>query len=144
MNRLLFPVRSRADAWGLALLVRDLALQAGFDARSAEEVRLVAAELASNAVHHGGGGELKIRSTEGICEIEVQDRGPGFSPEVLRDGGRSDRLGPRGPRPVGETAASWGSGLACARRLSGRLELTNRRSGGARVVAWFSTHERSR
>lgn len=129
-------VHTRIEVLASAAGARSLALDTGLDPRRAEELALVVAELAMNAVLHGaGGGQVTVSvSDEGWC-VEVEDGGPGLSPAVLADAGVSDRLGRDGVRPLHDGHASFGSGLASVRRLSNQLELNNRNAGGARVVA---------
>ncbi len=127
-------VSSRVDVLGVCSTVRDDALAAGLTARQAEELSLVVAELGTNAVLHGRGGTIAVTLDRRGWQVEVRDRGPGFTQPVLVDAGRSDRLGPAGVRLAGDGVRSFGSGLAAARRLSTELSLHNE-GPGARVVA---------
>lgn len=129
-------VQSRVEVLGLAAEARELAAREGLDARQSSELSLVIAELAMNALRHGGGGGLVSVSVSPLgWSVEVEDAGPGLSPAVMADAGRSDRLGAQGVRPPNDGQSSFGSGLASVRRLSSRLELSNRRTGGAHVAA---------
>jgi anti-sigma regulatory factor (Ser/Thr protein kinase) len=128
-------VASRLDAVAGALAARDMVKAAGMDELRAAELQLVVAELAGNAVCHAGSGVLRLRIDGSWVEISVEDRGSGFSPAVLQDAGRSDHLGVNGVRPPADGVRSFGSGLACARRLSQTLTLENLPGGGARVCA---------
>jgi anti-sigma regulatory factor (Ser/Thr protein kinase) len=75
---------------------QQLADEAGFDDADGGRVALVATELATNVIKHGGGGviylrEIPGRRTRGL-EIIAVDRGPGFSlanclPDGLSTGG---------------------------------------------------------
>lgn len=92
-----------------------LARAAGFSPRRASLAALCAAELASNAVLHGGGGRLTVRCTpeEGV-EIVCKDLGPGIPDvrEALRDGwSRGALLAPDASRSEG-----LGSGLGAVLR----------------------------
>ncbi|MFZ5445666.1 MAG: ATP-binding protein [Myxococcota bacterium] len=128
-------VTSRVEVLALAAEARGAALARGFGLKLAGELALCIAELGMNALRHGGGrGVVALTFRASGWSLEVSDAGPGFSPAVLADEGRSDRLGAAGVRAPGE-GQSFGSGLAAVRRLASRLELTNPASGGARVVA---------
>lgn len=134
-------VQTRVEVLAFAAAARTLAATEGVDLRQAMELSLVIAELGMNALRHGGGGGLV---TVSICplgwSVEVEDSGRGLSAAVLADAGHSDHLGPDGVRPPGDGLTSFGSGLASVRRLSSRIELSNRRTGGARVVAHRDFH----
>ena len=117
--------------------VRDLALELKFPTLAAEELCLVARELASNVVRHGGGaGEMVLApiaaEEEGAgIEIVALDRGPGIpDPERALTDGYS-------------TAGSLGTGLGAANRLCDSLEIEARHDGGqgTRVVCrrWLRT-----
>lgn len=77
------------------------------------------------------GGEVRVRAetADSTLRILIEDDGPGFSDEQLRNGPRAF---------VSEKAGGTGLGLITARRFAvecgGRLELSNRERGGARVV----------
>jgi signal transduction histidine kinase len=92
-------------------------------------VERVLENLLQNAARHGA-PPVEVRVQQG--RIEVVDRGPGFSPEMLR--GATERFA------TGDHSRSGGVGLglaiaaAQARVLGGRLELSNRPSGGARAT----------
>lgn len=75
---------------------------------------------------------VRVRSEEGDVVLTVEDRGPGIAEEV-----REKLFDPFFSRRVGGV----GMGLALTRRIvllhSGRIELTNRESGGARATVWI-------
>ena len=135
-EHLAVAVQSRVEVLAIAADARKLGFACGFDAREAEELALVVAELGMNALKHGGGGGLVsiAVSAEGWT-VEAEDGGRGFPPAVLADAGRSDHLGAAGVRAPADGQSSFGSGLASVRRLSSRLNLNNRRGGGAHVAA---------
>jgi signal transduction histidine kinase len=135
-ERLETTVQTRVEVLALSAKARTLASSYGLAPRYAQELSLVIAELGMNALRHGGGlGEVQVSVSTDGWTVEVQDGGAGLTAEVLADAGRSDHLGPYGVRPAGDGKLSFGSGLASVRRLSSRLELSNRPGGGARVVA---------
>lgn len=103
------------------------ALTLGFDALAAEELRLVAHELASNVVRHAHGGTLGVSAIdrEGHLGIELcaDDDGPGIANAelALADGF--------------STAGSLGTGLGTVNRLADELDISAGETGrGARVV----------
>jgi serine/threonine-protein kinase RsbT len=97
------------------------------------EMALVASELASNAVRHGGGGWLLARVVPGGIQIICQDRGPGIDdPSAALVDGWSE-----GRRVTAEAPArgGLGTGLGTARRLSHALTFS-RGAGLFTVVAF--------
>jgi anti-sigma regulatory factor (Ser/Thr protein kinase) len=134
-ERLVAAVHNRVEVLGLAASARALATSQGFDPKHAQELSLVIAELGMNALLHGGGGLVQISLSLDGWTVEAEDSGRGFSPAVLADAGQSDHLGAAGVRPPGDGKHNFGSGLASVRRMSTRLELSNRRNGGARAVS---------
>jgi len=135
-ERLVAAVHSRLEVLAITAHARVLAVLHGVDLRDAMELALVITELGMNAIRHGGGaGLVKVSLSSEGWTVEVEDGGRGFSLPVLADAGRSDRLGPEGVRPPADGGHSFGSGLASVRRLSSRIELSNRPRGGARAVA---------
>src|SRR5690348_3620051 len=68
------------------------AAELSMDEASSGRVAIVATELATNVLRHGGGGELLVQAIPGstgmALEIIAIDRGPGMSnlQECLRDG----------------------------------------------------------
>lgn len=108
-------VRDAAAVAEARRCVRDLALGAGFDGTASEELALVASELGSNLVRHGGGGEMEARILRdpdrvGLL-IVATDGGPGIrDPEMALQDGFS-------------TAGSLGYGLGTIHRLVDDLEI---------------------
>lgn len=129
-------VGARVEVLAVASDARRLGTREGLSLREAEKLALVVAELGMNALFHGGGeGRVTVTVAASGWRVEVEDDGEGLTPAVLADAGQSDRLGPLGVREPGDGRRSFGSGLASVRRLSSHLELSNRGTGGARVVA---------
>ncbi len=120
----------REDAAVVAAAARSFAAQAGLGSRQCAELALVASELATNVVRHGGGrGTLELREEEAWLELRALDEGPGMEdPERLWTG-RSD---PSRPPPPGH---SLGEGGAAIRRLSDEVWVGNRACGGLEVRA---------
>lgn len=101
--------------------------------------------LLSNALRHGGAGEVAVRASkgDGLALVEVADRGPGipagweervFERFVRGPGARGTGAG-LGLALVRETARAHGGDASCARRDGGglavRITLPLRRGGAA-------------
>ena len=133
---MLLPLRTRADCLAAGAYAKAQANLYGWPDDQAHELELLVMELATNAVRHAKGGEyaLWVNATE--ANVRVEDRGLGYSESVLQDGGRTDGLCATGAKPTHTlSTGGLGSGLACARRLSDKLQLENRTDGGARALA---------
>jgi anti-sigma regulatory factor (Ser/Thr protein kinase) len=97
-----------------------------------QDMALIAIELASNAVRHGGGGgRLRLWSTPDAIYCQVTDDGPGFP----------DSKYPAVQRPA--PSASGGRGLWLVLHFSDALTVDNDVDGGASVTAMISTSNRS-
>ncbi len=112
------PVRRAAET---------MAANLGLDPTRRGQSAIVATELATNLVRHGGGGEIVVRgSADGGLEIVAWDRGPGIADlaSSIRDG----VSGAGGP----------GNGLGAVRRLATRVRrLHGARPGRGRArAAW--------
>lgn len=112
-----------------------LAGQLGFDTEDAGRAALVATEIGTNLVKHGGGGELIAQQIErdGRFGLELLglDKGPGIEDvsKSLRDGY--------------STSGSPGTGLGAMERLSQRFEIYSRPGQGTAVLAqlWPDSRE---
>ena len=106
-----------------------LATRQGFDEEDAGRAALVAMEICSNLVKHGGGGELIVQPLErgdrrGVGLLGL-DKGPGIADlaKCLRDGF--------------STGGSPGTGLGAINRMSQRVRCVfaaRARHGGARAA----------
>ncbi|SDY25194.1 Anti-sigma regulatory factor (Ser/Thr protein kinase) [Micromonospora pattaloongensis] len=114
----------RHDVHTLRAAVAAHAARLGAGAMLTEDVVLIAHELASNAIRHGGGnGRLRLWQRDGLLYCQVSDGGPGFSdPEAA---GRQ-----RPPQ-----GAAGGRGLWIVRHLADRVELRSDRTGTVATVA---------
>lgn len=94
-----------------------------FDAADLGRIALIASELASNLVKHGGGGSLTITLLEAPRGVRVtaEDHGPGI-PDV-----------PQAMQAGFSTAGSYGDGLAALRELADRFALESTPGRGTRV-----------
>lgn len=89
---------------------------------SHKQLMLLASELVTNAVRHGGAGEderigVAVWATDGGVGVEVTDTGPGFTPA-----GRTDPL---------EDPGGWG--LVLVERMSARWGVVRDK----RTHVWF-------
>jgi anti-sigma regulatory factor (Ser/Thr protein kinase) len=107
--------------------VAALAMRQGFDEQDCGRAALVAMEIASNIVKHGGGGELIAQPLErgeqlGVGIIGI-DKGAGIADlaQALRDGF--------------STGGSPGTGLGAIRRMSQLFDLYSQPRQGTVVVA---------
>lgn len=107
--------------------VNTLAADLGFDAEDAGRAALVATEIGTNLVKHGGGGELIVQTIERNGRVGLEllglDKGPGIEDiaKCLRDGY--------------STSGSPGTGLGAMERLSQRFEIYSRPNQGTAVLA---------
>lgn len=107
--------------------INTLAAQLGFDTEDAGRAALVATEIGTNLVKHGGGGELiaQMMSRDGRMGLELLglDKGAGMDDMsiCLRDGY--------------STSGSPGTGLGAMERLSQRFEIYSRPGQGTAVLA---------
>jgi serine/threonine-protein kinase RsbT len=125
------------DRFIAAAVAYGLARRHGLEHRAYCEVAIAAAELASNAVRHGGGGVIELRAIRAGArrgvELECCDQGPGIVDveRALRDGvSRGREL---------SADSGWseglGSGLGAVRRATNELEIETGPGRGTRVVA---------
>lgn len=107
--------------------IHALAAGIGFDAEGAGRAALVATEIGTNLVKHGGGGELIATNLSSAGRTGLQllglDKGPGIA-----DLGRSLRDGY-------STSGSPGTGLGALERMSQRFEIYSRPGLGTAVLA---------
>jgi anti-sigma regulatory factor (Ser/Thr protein kinase) len=114
----------------------DTATNCGFDETQAGRVAIVATELATNILRHGGGGEILVGCYEdpsgtGV-ELIALDKGPGIAnlEHSLRDGF--------------STAGSSGHGLGAIRRQSQVMEVASWPDLGTAILARIEKTERNR
>lgn len=123
----LFPIGDPSQVAPARRGINMLATELGFDAEDAGRAALVATEIGTNLVKHGGGGELLAQriSSGGRTGLELLglDKGPGIVDvaKCLRDGY--------------STSGSPGTGLGAMERLSQRFEMYTRPAQGTAVLA---------
>lgn len=112
-----------------------MAAALGADEAAAGRVALIATELATNILKHGGGGELLLDSAEdgGVAAVQLiaLDRGRGIAnvQECMRDGY--------------STAGSAGHGLGAIKRQSNHMEVATWPGLGTAILVRASTADLS-
>ncbi len=114
------------DRDGLVALRNAVAAHAsrvGLPDDQVEHLVLVAYELASNAVRHGGGrGQLRLVAADGMIGCVVTDHGRGF-----RDAAQAGLVRP-------EPTASGGRGLWLVRCLADTVDISSEETGTTAVA----------
>jgi serine/threonine-protein kinase RsbT len=119
-------IRAPEDVVGVRQVVRQRAVELGFNLIDQTKLVTAASELARNTLQYGGGGTVLV---EGIGDglrrglrLTFEDQGPGIAniDEALRDGF--------------STAGGLGLGLSGARRLSNEFQIDSRPGEGTRVM----------
>lgn len=120
------PIRSSEDIVGVRQLVRQRAVELGFNLVDQTKIVTAASELARNTLTYGGGGEVRVEGLEeGIrrgLRLVFEDQGPGI-PDIelaMKEGYT--------------TGDGLGLGLAGARRLSNEFSIDSRVGAGTRVT----------
>jgi serine/threonine-protein kinase RsbT len=119
------PVKNENDIIMVRGFGRNIAARLGFGVVDQCRITTAISELARNAVVHGGGGFVTIKSIrndrKGI-EIICRDEGPGIENlELALQGGYS-------------TVGGLGIGLSGARRLMDEFEIDSIRGKGTTVI----------
>jgi anti-sigma regulatory factor (Ser/Thr protein kinase) len=105
----------------------------GLTGVGAEDLVLIANELATNVIRHGGGqGELSLWCAGNVIYCRVSDRGPGLADP--------DRVG---LVPV-DISASTGRGLWLIRQLSHSLRIDSSPAGTSVTAAIAASHRAGR
>jgi anti-sigma regulatory factor (Ser/Thr protein kinase) len=120
-------VRDQSDIGECRRIASRLAQTHGFDEDGVGKISIIATELATNLVRHGGGGEmlLQVLDDEITPQFEIMaiDRGPGMRDvaDCLRDGY--------------STAGTAGTGLGATSRLSTEFDLFSEPGKGTIVLS---------
>jgi anti-sigma regulatory factor (Ser/Thr protein kinase) len=95
-----------------------------------EQLLIVAGELATNAIRHGGGaGRLRMWADHGLLYVQVDDEGPGFA---------DPRVGMKPP----DQASTGGRGLWICRQVCHELHIDSG-AGGSVVTAVITLDNQS-
>lgn len=122
-----FPIGDVSEVAPARRGIGTLAAESGFNTEDAGRAALVATEIGTNLVKHGGGGQLIVKQisdgTRRGIELLGLDKGPGMDDvgKCLRDGY--------------STSGSPGTGLGAMERLSQRFEIYSRVGLGTAVLA---------
>jgi anti-sigma regulatory factor (Ser/Thr protein kinase) len=127
-HTLWLPISDSSQVPGARRAAANLAKRDGFSDAHADKAGLIATELGTNLVKHGGGGELylhSVRDSVGVDVLEIMslDKGPGIANTFLslRDGY--------------STSGSAGTGLGAIRRLSDAFDLYSQPGHGTVVLS---------
>src|SRR2546421_1421663 len=102
----------RDDLYSLRAAVAAHAVHLGAHPERVRHLVIIASELASNAIRHGGGrGRLRLWTADGTMRCEVSDEGPGLA--------NPDNAGRTNPSQL----APGGRGLWVVRQLSDTLTI---------------------
>ena len=153
ISRHTVPVRDESDVYAAVGLGRKMTTEMGFGPGAQACAQTIIAELARNALRHGGGGTVELsalkspslggQETRRGLEIVVQDRGPGI-PDVSRALEGTPAPGNDGASPAGRGAvacpavssgAGLGVGLSSAQRLADEFSIDSVVGSGTRVRA---------
>jgi anti-sigma regulatory factor (Ser/Thr protein kinase) len=121
------PIRESSGIGAARRGAQRLATELSLGEASSGRVGVVATELATNVLRHGGGGELLVQAITGAAgmalEIIAIDRGPGMSnlQKCLRDGYSS--------------GATPGTGLGAVTRLSDEFDIASVPDKGTVVMS---------
>jgi serine/threonine-protein kinase RsbT len=124
------PIQTSEDVVAVRQLVRQRAVELGFNLVDQTKIVTAASELARNTLQYGGGGTLRIEEArEGArrgLKLVFEDSGPGIAniELAMKDGYT--------------TGNGLGLGLSGARRLSNEFHIDSEPGKGTRVtiVRW--------
>ncbi len=134
-----WPVASPVDAIACPAKVADFARASGFGPIGTTELQIAVSEMCTNILRHGMRGWITFSAVSGEepgIVVIAEDEGPGFEDVDLarRDGISRGRT--LVPSVTPSKRGGLGSGLGALERLADSVEISNRTSGGARVVVF--------
>jgi anti-sigma regulatory factor (Ser/Thr protein kinase) len=123
-----FNIEDRSYLSILKREVHRLSVQCGFTDKRVAEIDIVIAEIGSNIIKHGGGGEVLVMLTDTpqmAIEVIAIDSGPGITDLVrmMKDGI--------------STTATLGQGLGAIKRLSDFLQVYSVKGWGTILLSRF-------
>lgn len=134
----ILPIASEDERLWASGEARKFASELGFCPEDQARIAVCVAELASNAVKHGGGGRVELHEVIAPapgCRVRVEDHGPGIGAvdEALRDGFSEGRW-LTGDVPWSERRG-LGVGLGAVRRLMSDVRVLSSSSEGLIIEA---------
>jgi serine/threonine-protein kinase RsbT len=134
----ILPIASEDERLWASGEARKFAAELGFCPDDQARIAVCVAELASNAVKHGGGGRVELHEVilpAPGCRVRVEDHGPGIGAvdEALRDGFSEGRW-LTGDVPWSERRG-LGVGLGAVRRLMSDVRVLSSSSEGLIIEA---------
>lgn len=123
MARWEVQLEALADARVASAVARHAASFAGLPPSSAAAVATAAAELATNAIKHAGGGRITMERRGGGIWLIVEDRGAGCATELAQMFARAST----NPRS---------HGIGAVARLTDGVRLSQRHDGGLAIEVW--------
>jgi anti-sigma regulatory factor (Ser/Thr protein kinase) len=117
------PIREEGEIGTARRRAQQMATNVGFDSQQVGQVAIIATEIATNLVKHGGGGEVLIRELPIGLELIAIDKGRGMRDiSVALSDGYS-------------TSGTAGNGLGAIRRLSSFFDIYSQRDIGTAIVS---------
>jgi serine/threonine-protein kinase RsbT len=128
-------IQDESDVYAAVGLGRRMTTEMGFGPNAQACAQTIIAELARNALRHGGGGAVELRALQqgqrhGL-EIIVEDRGPGIS-DLAR---ALDGAGTNASNGLPAKGAGLGVGLSSVQRLADEFTIDSAAGSGTRVRA---------
>ncbi|GAB3050976.1 SpoIIE family protein phosphatase [Spirosoma pulveris] len=112
--------------------VSQMAIQVGFQPQRLAEIDIIVAEMATNLIKHGGGGELLVRPVQALPQAGLElisiDNGPGMTDttRMFQDGI--------------STTNTLGQGLGSIRRLADQVQLYSMKGWGTILLVRIFLH----
>ena len=134
-SRQTVPIQDEGDVYAAVGLGRRMTTEMGFGSSARACAETIIAELARNALRHGGGGIVELKAlkqeTRRGLEVIVEDQGPGISDlERALEGASTE-----GSNGLLLKGAGLGVGLSSVQRLADEFSIDSIVGSGTRVRA---------